>query len=101
MAQYGTRSRLTRQGADLWHHWLMARTETTVVLDDEVLARLRRAADRAGLDDSAVVWSYLTLVDSFRLDVGRGSTPASAPSEAGWLGSAGPKGPRRCSYNSS
>ena len=55
MAQYGTRSRLTRQGADLWHHWLMARTETTVVLDDEVLARLRRAADRAGLDDSAVV----------------------------------------------
>ena len=33
----------------------MARTETTVVLDDEVLARLRRAADRAGLDDSAVV----------------------------------------------
>lgn len=33
----------------------MARTETTVVLDDEVLARLRRAADRAGLDDSTVV----------------------------------------------
>ena len=33
----------------------MARTETTVVLDDEVLARLRRAADRAGLDDSTVI----------------------------------------------
>jgi hypothetical protein len=33
---------------------LMARTETTVVLEDEVLARLRRAADRAGLDDSTV-----------------------------------------------
>jgi len=33
----------------------MARTETTVVLDDEVLARLRRAADRAGLDDSVVI----------------------------------------------
>lgn len=33
----------------------MARTETTVVLDDEVLARLRRAAGRAGLDDSVVI----------------------------------------------
>jgi Arc/MetJ family transcription regulator len=33
----------------------MGRTPTTVVLDDEVLAHLRRAADLAGLDDSAVI----------------------------------------------
>jgi predicted transcriptional regulator len=33
----------------------MARTPTTVVLDDEILARLRAAAERAGVDDSAVV----------------------------------------------
>ena len=33
----------------------MARTQTTVVLDDEVLARLRRAAVCAGLDDSTLV----------------------------------------------
>ncbi len=37
----------------------MGRTETTVVLDDELLTRLRRAADRAGLADSAVVESAL------------------------------------------
>lgn len=37
----------------------MGRTQTTVVLDDEVLARLRRVADRAGLDDSTVIESAL------------------------------------------
>ncbi len=37
----------------------MGRTETAVVLDDELLTRLRRAADRAGVDDSAVVESAL------------------------------------------
>ena len=43
----------------------MGRTETTVVLDDELLTRLRRAADRAGLDDSAVVESALRRYLSF------------------------------------
>jgi hypothetical protein len=38
-------------------------------------------------------WSYLASVDRFALGSVGVPTPASAPSEAGWAGSAGPKGP--------
>jgi hypothetical protein len=39
----------------MWHYPAMARTQTMVALDDEVLARVRTAAAEAGVDDATLI----------------------------------------------